>query len=83
MHNAMDWDDLRLVLAVAREGSLSGAARTLGLTHSTVFRRLGGIEQRLGVRLFDRFRNGYTATPAGETAGNRSAISCTALMPST
>ncbi|MEG4642022.1 MULTISPECIES: helix-turn-helix domain-containing protein [Paracoccus] len=34
-----DWDDLRLFLALARAGSLSGAARVLGVTHSTVFRR--------------------------------------------
>jgi DNA-binding transcriptional LysR family regulator len=64
----MDWDDLRLVLAVAREGTLSGAARSLRVTHSTVFRRLGAIERDLGVRLFERFRDGYSATPAGETA---------------
>jgi DNA-binding transcriptional LysR family regulator len=63
----MDWDDLRLVLAVARAGTLSGAARSLRITHSTVFRRLNAIEQGLGVRLFDRFRDGYAATPAGET----------------
>jgi DNA-binding transcriptional LysR family regulator len=64
---AMDWDDLRLVLAVTREGTLSGAARRLGVTHSTVFRRLGAIEKSLGVRLFDRFRDGYSATAAGES----------------
>jgi DNA-binding transcriptional LysR family regulator len=63
----MNWDDLRLVLAVAREGTLSGAARHLRVTHSTVFRRLGAIEESLGVRLFERFRDGYSATPAGET----------------
>jgi DNA-binding transcriptional LysR family regulator len=63
----MDWDDPRLVLAVAQEGSLSGAARRLRVTHSTVFRRLGAIEESLGVRLFERFRDGYSATPAGET----------------
>ena len=68
MHSTLDWDDLRLVLTVARQGTLSGAGRLLGVTHSTVFRRLGVIEQRLGVRLFDRFRDGYAATPAGETA---------------
>lgn len=62
----MDWNDLRLVLAVAREGTLSGAARKLRVTHSTVFRRLGAIEEALGVRLFERFRDGYSATPAGE-----------------
>jgi DNA-binding transcriptional LysR family regulator len=64
----MDWDDLRVVLAVFREGSLSGAARRLGVTHSTVFRRLGTIEKQIGARLFERFRDGYVPTPAGETA---------------
>ncbi|MFN5110104.1 MAG: LysR family transcriptional regulator [Bradyrhizobium sp.] len=68
MHSALDWNDLRLVLAVAREGSLSGAARKLGVTHSTVFRRLGTIEMAIGTRLFERFRDGYAPTPAGETA---------------
>jgi DNA-binding transcriptional LysR family regulator len=63
----MDWDDLRLVLAVTKEGTLSGAARSLGVTHSTVFRRLGAIETDLGVRLFERFRDGYSATTAGES----------------
>lgn len=61
-----DWDDLRLFLAVARAGSLSGAARVLGVTHSTVFRRIGAFEQRLGVRLFDRLPGGYVLTAAGE-----------------
>jgi DNA-binding transcriptional LysR family regulator len=64
--NAIDWDDLKLALAVARGGGLSGAARLLGLNHATVFRRLNALEQGLGVRLFERFRDGYTATPAGE-----------------
>lgn len=61
-----DWDDLRLFLAVARAGSLSGAARVLGVTHSTVFRRIGAFEQRMGVRLFDRLPGGYALTAAGE-----------------
>jgi len=61
-----NWDDLRLFLAVAREGSLSGAARVLGITHSTVFRRIGAFEERLGVRLFERLPHGYALTPAGE-----------------
>ena len=64
----MNWDDLRVVLAIAQEGTLSGAARSLRVTHSTVFRRLGAIEGNLGVRLFERFRDGYSATPAGEAA---------------
>jgi len=62
----MPWDDLRTVLAIARAGSLSGAARTLGVNHATVFRRLGAIEERLGVKLFERHRGGYTPTVAGE-----------------
>ena len=68
MDKALNWEDLRLVLSVYREGSLSGAARRLDVTHSTVFRRLGAIEQRMGVRLFERFRDGYAPTPAGEMA---------------
>jgi DNA-binding transcriptional LysR family regulator len=69
----MEWDDLRIVLAVSREGTLSGAARRLGVTHSTVFRRLGSIEEQIGVRLFERFRDGYVPTPAGETAAEAAA----------
>jgi len=63
---AQDWDDLRLFLAVARAGSLSGAGRSLGVTHSTVFRRIGAFEARLRVRLFDRLPGGYALTQAGK-----------------
>lgn len=62
----MDWSDLRLVLAICRTGSLSGAARTLGVAHSTVFRRINTIEKQLDVRLFDRQPQGYVMTEAGE-----------------
>ena len=61
------WDDLRCVLTIARTGSLSGAARALRIEHSTVFRRLNGIEKRLGVKLFERTRSGYRPTASGET----------------
>ncbi|WP_237213232.1 LysR family transcriptional regulator [Falsiroseomonas oryziterrae] len=62
-----DWNDLRLVLAVARAGGLSGAARALGVNHSTAFRRLNAFEERLGARLFERLPGGaYAATAAGE-----------------
>lgn len=60
------WDDLRFIAAIARAGSLSGAARALGVHHATVFRRLAAIEERLGVRLFDRLPHGYVPTPAGQ-----------------
>jgi DNA-binding transcriptional LysR family regulator len=64
-----DWNDLRLVLAVARAGSLTGAAELLRVNHSTAFRRLGSLEERLGVRLFERLPGGsYLPTVAGERA---------------
>lgn len=62
----MDWDDLRYVLAVADAGSLAGAARTLGVNHTTVLRRIGAFEQRLGLRLFERLPTGYMLTAGGE-----------------
>ncbi|GHE20837.1 LysR family transcriptional regulator [Halomonas urumqiensis] len=62
----MQWDDLRVILAIASAGSLAGAARYMGTSHATLFRRLNGIEARLGVRLFERSRTGYAATAAGE-----------------
>ena len=62
----MEWNDLRDILVIAEAGSLSGAARELGVNHSTIFRRLGSIEQRLGTRLFERLPSGYVPTSAGE-----------------
>jgi len=63
----LEWNDLNLVLAICRAGSLSGASRRLGVNHSTVFRRISAIEEKLGVRLFERLPNGYAMTDAGET----------------
>src|ERR671921_812838 len=60
------WDDFRLVKAVADTKGLSEAAERLGVNHSTVFRRLGQIEDALGTKLFERHRTGYALTPAGE-----------------
>ncbi len=68
------WDDLRTVLAVAREGSLSGAARVLQVEHSTVFRRLKGIERRFGAALFERSRSGYSATAHGEAVAESARV---------
>ena len=64
----LEWNDLAIILAIAREGSLAGAARVLGKTHSTVFRNINAIEERTGVRFFDRLDNGYVPTDAGRTA---------------
>jgi DNA-binding transcriptional LysR family regulator len=60
------WDDFRLVRAVAEAKGLAGAADALKVNHSTVFRRLGQLEERLGVKLFERHRTGYALTAAGE-----------------
>jgi DNA-binding transcriptional LysR family regulator len=62
----VSWDDFRLVKAISDTGSLAGAGDALGLNHSTVFRRLNALETELGSRIFERARNGYMATPAGE-----------------
>lgn len=62
----LPWDDLRTVLAVARAGSLSGAARALGVEHSTVYRRINEVEARVGARLFERRRTGYATTAPGD-----------------
>lgn len=62
----LDWADLRYFAAVARLGSLAGAARELGVNHSTVFRRINTLEAGLGVKLFERLPTGYALTGAGE-----------------
>lgn len=62
----MNWNDLPTFLAIAEHGSLAGAARALGVNHSTVFRRLNALEADLEARLFDRFPEGYLLTPSGE-----------------
>jgi DNA-binding transcriptional LysR family regulator len=69
----LDWNDLRTVLAVARAGSLAGAARELSLRHSTVFRRIEEAEARIGARLFDRSRSGWSANAQGEAVANAAA----------
>lgn len=58
------WDDLRILLAVLREGSFTAASATLGVEQSTVSRRIAALEESLGVVLFDRHRTGPRATDA-------------------
>lgn len=62
----MDWDDLRIFLAVARAGQFLGAANRLGLNHATVSRRIAGLEKALDARLLDRLATGCRLTEAGE-----------------
>jgi DNA-binding transcriptional LysR family regulator len=62
----LQWTELQYFLAVHQGGSISAAAQALGVNHTTVLRRLAGLEQALGVRLFERFPTGYVITSAGE-----------------
>ena len=62
----MDWDDLRIFLAVARADSLSGAGRRLGIDASTVGRRVARLEQGLGAKLFLKTPQGYALAAEGE-----------------
>ncbi len=65
--NAQDnWDDVRYFLAVARHGSLSAAARALGVNHTTVLRRVAALEAAYGTGLFDKQPGGYVLTAAGD-----------------
>lgn len=71
MSEDLDWNDLRIFLAVLRCGSLRGAAGALGVSRPTAARRLSGLEQQLGVALFDRRPDGLHATPAAQGLRDR------------
>ena len=62
----MDWNDLRVFLAIARTGSLGAAARQLGVSHPTVGRRLNVLEQASGQTFFRRVAHGLVLTDSGE-----------------
>ncbi|HWT99898.1 MAG TPA: LysR family transcriptional regulator, partial [Terriglobales bacterium] len=61
-----DWDDLRVFLTLAREGSLTAAAKKLDVSHPTIARRVKSLEEAIGARLFDRLPDRFVITPAGE-----------------
>ena len=61
-----NWDDLRIFVAIGRAGGIAAAARTLRLDHSTVVRRLAGLEAAMDVRLADRLPTGVRLTPVGQ-----------------
>ncbi|MGJ7507891.1 LysR family transcriptional regulator [Variovorax sp. GT1P44] len=61
----MDWSDVRIFLAVARSGSLSGAAQLLGMSQPTMGRRVRALEDSTGQRLFQRGRDGFQLTDEG------------------
>lgn len=62
----MDWNDVKIFLALVRAGSVRAAATKLGISHSTVARRVDAFETRMGVKLLDRLASGYALTSAGE-----------------
>lgn len=62
----MDWDDLRHFAELVRAGTLSAAAQRMGVTHTTISRRLQRLEQRIGEPLFTRSPQGYALTARGE-----------------
>jgi DNA-binding transcriptional LysR family regulator len=68
---SVNWDDLKVVLAVSRAGSLTRAAELLGVDQSTCGRRLAALEAALGAVLFVRSNAGLSATEAGEAAISR------------
>lgn len=62
----MQWDDARMLLAFAREGSFSAAAKRLSVQHSTISRRIHALEKALATSLVERSASGYVLTEAGE-----------------
>lgn len=62
----LSWDDVRVLLALARSGTLAGAARQLGVDKATVSRRLAALERALSARLFLRTREGLKPSAEGE-----------------
>jgi DNA-binding transcriptional LysR family regulator len=64
MQRTPNWDELRSFVEVSRDGSLSGAARRLGLTQPTIGRHIDALEAALGLTLFTRSPRGLTPTPA-------------------
>ncbi|MEM7508557.1 MAG: LysR family transcriptional regulator [Pseudomonadota bacterium] len=60
-----DWNRARAFLVTAEEGSLSAAARALGMAQPTLGRQVSALEEELGVALFERVGRGLTLTPSG------------------
>jgi len=61
----VNWDDIKIFLAVAKTGGLKKAAREIGIHHSSCSRRINALENDLAIKLFDRLPAGYTLTQSG------------------
>lgn len=75
-----NWDDVRIFLAIARNGQILGAARALGLNHATVARRLTALEEAFSARLFTRRTRGCDLTAEGEALLERAEIMESAML---
>ncbi|PSU33612.1 LysR family transcriptional regulator [Photobacterium lutimaris] len=64
MHN-MEWDSIRIFLAVAEEGSMSAAGQKLGMSQPTISRHISALEEKVGFNLFDRSTQGLGMTLEG------------------
>src|SRR5690606_15539086 len=64
-HISFDWNQVRAFLVTAEEGSFSAAARASGATQPTIGRQVTGLEEALGVVLFERVGRGLSLTPSG------------------
>ena len=64
-HTKLDWEDLRIFVALAKYGSLSATARALSVNHATISRRIQSLETALGEKLVERRPDGYILTPSG------------------
>lgn len=62
----MNWDDLKFFLSVCKHGSIRAAAKSLGVNHATVSRRVNSFESAIGQRLFERTQQGYLLTAIAE-----------------
>lgn len=76
----LNWDDLRLFLAVARAGGLSAASARTGLSPATLGRRMTALERALGIPLFIRRRDGYDLTDSGRELLSRGDIAESAML---
>src|SRR5215471_7177742 len=65
LNDRMEWSDLKIFLAISREGTLGAAARRLGQTQPTMGRRLRALEQAVGHTLFQRTADGFVLTDEG------------------
>lgn len=66
----MDWNNLNVLVAVAQEGSLAGAARVLGVSHATISRRIAALEAEVGAGLVRRLARSTPLTEKGRQIAN-------------